>query len=75
MLNRTSFEIHDTNALRSEDGDIAIGEEEYVTGVIENRGNIAGDEIFVLAEADDGGRSLPYSTLILAARMTLPHFS
>ena len=35
-------------------GQIAIGEKEKIAGVIEERGHIAGDKVFILAEADDG---------------------
>ena len=43
--------------LRSEHGDIAIGQEKNIARVVENRGDIAGDEIFVVAEADHSRRA------------------
>ena len=51
-LHGLAIDIRDADALRREDSDIAIGEEENVARVIENGGNIAGDEIFAFAEAD-----------------------
>ena len=43
--------------LRSEHGDVAIGQKEHVARVGENRGDIAGDKIFVLAQADHRRRA------------------
>ena len=52
-----ALKIHEADALRREDGDFAIAEEEDAAGVLQNRGNVAGDEEFVFAEADDDGRA------------------
>ena len=40
-----------------EHGDVAVGEEENVARVVENRGNVAGDEVFVFAQADHRRRA------------------
>ena len=44
------------DALRRENGDFAIAEKENAARVRENCGNVAGDEKFILAEADDDRR-------------------
>ena len=49
--------IHHANAVLGEDGDVAVSEEENFASVLEKSGDIAGDKIFVIAEADDGGRA------------------
>src|SRR5690242_4179819 len=49
--------VHDTDAIFSKDDDVAVGEEENVAGMLEESGNVAGDEIFAVAEADDGWRA------------------
>ena len=49
--------IHHAHAILREDGDIAVGEEEHLAGVFEERGNIAGDKIFAVAKADHGRRT------------------
>ena len=40
-----------------EDGDFAVGEEVDVAGVVEDAGNVGGEEIFSVADAEDGGRA------------------
>ena len=45
------------NAVGSEDSDVAVVKEEHVPGVAEDRGHVRGDEIFLIAEADDYGRA------------------
>ena len=52
-----AFEIGEADALRREHGDFAIAEEKNAARVRENRGNIAGDEEFVFAKADDDRRA------------------
>ena len=58
-IDRMAFKIDEANALRSKHGDFAIAEEENAAGVLQDRGNVAGDEKFVFAEADDDGRAQP----------------
>src|ERR1700730_19102271 len=52
-----SVVIHYADALGREDGNVTVGEEENLPGVLEKGGNVAGDEIFALAQADDGRRA------------------
>ena len=49
--------IGDVDALRSEHGDVAIGEEEHLARVSSRARDIAGDEKFIFAEADDRRRA------------------
>ena len=51
-----AFEVGELHAGRRDDGEVAVGEEEQVARVIENRRHVAGDEVFVLAQADDRRR-------------------
>ena len=53
-----AVEVGELHALRGDDGEVAIGKEEQIAGVIKNGGDIGGDEVFVLAQADDGGRAV-----------------
>jgi hypothetical protein len=53
-----AVEIGYAHAVLRDDGQIAIGEKEKIAGVIEERGHVGGDKVFVLAEADDDGRSI-----------------
>ena len=55
---RLAVEIGDLHAFLGDHGKVAIGEKEKIAGVIEERGHVAGDEVFVFAEADDRGRSI-----------------
>ena len=52
-----AFEIDELDALRSEHRDFAVAQEENAARVREDRGNIAGDEKFMLAQADHDGRT------------------
>ena len=45
-------------SLRGDHGQIAVAEEEQVARVIENGRHVAGDEVFVLAQADHGRRAI-----------------
>ncbi len=45
------------DALRRENGDFAVAEEKNAARVREDGGNVAGDEKFVFAQADDDGRA------------------
>ena len=57
-LDGTAFEVGELHALRRYDGEIAIAKEEQIARVIQNRRNIRGNEEFVFAQADYGGRSI-----------------
>ena len=54
-----AIEIGDLHALRRDDGDIAIGEEKNLARMMKQRGNIAGDKIFIFAKAHDRRRTEP----------------
>src|SRR5580704_18935156 len=56
-VDRMAFEVHQMDTLRRKHGYFAITEEEYVSRVLQNRGDIAGDEEFVFAQAHDDGRA------------------
>ncbi len=51
----TPVMIHYFDALRRQHGDVSIGQEKNLPGVLQERGNVAGDKIFTLAEPDHGG--------------------
>ncbi len=52
-----AIEIHHADALRREHGHVAVAKEKNAARVREDGGNIAGDEIFMFAEAHDNGRA------------------
>ncbi len=52
-----ALKIHQADALRREDCDFAIAQEKDAAGVLQDRGDVAGDEEFVFAEADYDGRA------------------
>ncbi len=54
---RVAFKIHEANALWREHRYLAITEEENVSSVLQNGGNIAGHEEFVLAQPYDDRRA------------------
>src|SRR5256714_2615841 len=56
-VNRAAVVVHYADALGGEHGDIAVGEKKDFAGVLEKGRDVAGDEVFAFAEADDGGRS------------------
>ena len=56
--NGLAVEIGELHAVGSDDGEIAIGQKENVASVIEDRGNVGGDKVFVVAEADHQRRSI-----------------
>ena len=49
-----SVRVH---AFFGEDGEFAVGEEVDVAGVVEDAGDVGGEEEFSVADADDGGRA------------------
>jgi hypothetical protein len=57
-LQRIAVEIGDLDALLGEDRKIAIAEKKKIASVVEERGHVGGDEVFVFAEADHDGRSV-----------------
>ena len=52
-----AVEVGEMHAVGGEDRHVAVGQEEHVAGVAEDRGHVGGDEIFAFAEADDDGRA------------------
>jgi len=48
-------EVGEGDALLGEDGDFAVGEEVDVAGVVEDAGDVGGEEELAVADADDGG--------------------
>ena len=50
-------EVGEGDAVRGEDGEFAVGEEVDVAGVVEDAGDVGGEEEFSVADADDGGRA------------------
>jgi hypothetical protein len=51
-LEGLSVEICKLHAVRADHREVAVGQEENVARVIKNRGNVGGDKIFVVAEAN-----------------------
>ena len=56
-LDGVAVEVGELDALAGEDGHVAVGEEVEVAGVVEDAGDVGGDEVFAIADADDGGRA------------------
>ena len=52
-----AVEVGEDDAGESEDGDFAVGKEMDVAGVVEDAGDVGGEEVFALAEAEHGGRA------------------
>ena len=52
-----AFKVGEFDAGLGEDGHVAVGEEVDVAGVVEDAGDVGGDEGFALADADDDGRA------------------
>ena len=50
-------EVGEGDAGLGEGGDFAVGEEVDVAGVVEDAGDVGGEEVFALADAEDGGRA------------------
>jgi hypothetical protein len=51
-----AVEVGEFDAGQGEDGHVAVGQEVDVAGVVENAGNVGGDEGFAFAYADHDGR-------------------
>ena len=52
-----AVEVGEVDAGEGEDGHFAVGEEVDVAGVVEDAGDVGGDEVFAVADADDDGWS------------------
>src|SRR5258708_8301171 len=58
-LDRATVVIHHADALLREYSDVAIGQEKYLAGVLEERRDVAGHKKLAIAQADYRGRSHP----------------
>ena len=56
-LDGLAVEVGELDAVEGEDGHVAVGEEVDVAGVVEDAGDVGGDEVFAFADADDDGRA------------------
>ena len=56
-LDGLAVEVGELDAGGREDGHVAVGEEVDVARVVQDAGNIGGDEVLALAHADDHGRA------------------
>jgi hypothetical protein len=54
---RRAVEVGEGDAGGSEDGEFAVGEEVDVARVMQDAGDVGGEEEFALADAEDGGRA------------------
>ncbi len=52
-----AVEVGERDAGGGEDGEFAVGEEVDVAGVVQDAGDVGGEEVFAFAEAEDGGRA------------------
>ena len=52
-----AVEVGEGDAGGGEDGEFAVGEEVDVAGVVEDAGDVGGEEEFAVADAEDGGRA------------------
>ncbi len=57
-LHGPAFEIGQPYSFGGQDGEIAVAQEEHVLGVREYGRNVAGHEVFVVADADHDGRAI-----------------
>ena len=56
-LDWLAVEVSELDPVEREDGHVAIGEEVNVAGVVENAGDVGGDEVLAFTHADDDGRA------------------
>ena len=56
-LDGVAVEVGERDAGGGEDGHVAVGEEVDVAGVVEDAGDVGGDEVLAVADADDDGRA------------------
>src|SRR6185437_12295959 len=54
---RRAVEAGEGDAGGSEDGEFAVGEEVDVAGVVEDAGDVGGEEVFAVTDAEHGGRA------------------
>jgi len=52
-----ALEVGERDAIAGEHGELAVGEEVDVAGVVEDSGDVGGEEELAIADADDGGRA------------------
>ena len=52
-----AFEVGEDDAGGGEGGDFAVLQEVNVPGVVEDAGDVGGEEVFAVADAEDGGRA------------------
>ena len=57
-VDRVAVEVGELHAALGDDGEVAVGEEKEVARVIQDGGHVGGDEVFLFAESDDGGRPI-----------------
>ena len=53
-----TVEVGELYAVGRDDGEIAVAEKEQVARVIEDGGHVGGNEVFILAQTDYGGRTI-----------------
>src|SRR5437867_942088 len=56
--NRLAVEVGESHAVGSDYSQVAIGKKKKIAGVVENRGDVRCDKIFVFAQTDNGGRAI-----------------
>src|SRR6185369_13013647 len=56
--NGLAVEVGELHAAWRNHREIAVTQKEEVASVIEDRGNVGSDKVFVLAQPDDGGRAV-----------------
>ena len=56
-LDGLAVEVGELDAVAGEDGHVAVGEEIDIARVVQDAGNVGGDEVFALAHADDDRRA------------------
>src|SRR5437660_9136750 len=55
---RLAVKVSEYHPFRRYNRQIAIGQEEQIVGVVQNRGNISSDKVLVLAKSDHRGRAI-----------------
>src|SRR5437660_458469 len=53
-----TVEVHQLHAIRSDDREVAISQEEEIASVVEDGGDVGSNKIFVFAQADYCGRAI-----------------
>ena len=62
---RVALEVGDRHTISREDCHLAVAQKEDVARVVKNRRYIGSDEVFVLAESYDHGRSLSHGNNLI----------